>query len=67
MGLHPSSLHPPPPRRSYYNLSKFNERFERAYVMQAREEVRWAARDLGLSGVHLGLEEVLGGLCRAGR
>ena len=42
--LHPSSLHPPPPRRSYYNLSKFNERFERAYVMQAREEVRWAAR-----------------------
>jgi glycosyltransferase involved in cell wall biosynthesis len=27
------------------------------------EEVRWAARDLGLSGVHLGLEEVLGGLC----
>jgi len=31
------------------------------------EEVRWAARDLGLSGVHLGLEEILGSLCRNGR
>lgn len=32
------------PRRSYYNLSRFNEKFERAYVMQAREEVAWTAR-----------------------
>jgi hypothetical protein len=38
-------LHPPPiPSRSYYNVSRFNERFERAYVLQSREEVRWQRR-----------------------
>ena len=30
---------------SYYNLSKFNEKFERAYVMQAKEDVRWLRRE----------------------
>lgn len=29
---------------SYYNLARFNEKFERAYVLQAQEEVRWNAR-----------------------
>ena len=41
----PSLPHPPPPSRSYYNLARFNEKFERAYVMQAKEEVRWTARE----------------------
>ena len=36
---------PPPTPRSYYNLARFNEKFERAYVMQAREEVAWLARE----------------------
>jgi len=37
---------PPAPchRRSYYNLSRFNERFERGYVLQAREDASWARR-----------------------
>ena len=38
------SSHPTPPLRSYYNLSRFNEKFERAYVEQAREDVRWERR-----------------------
>lgn len=29
---------------SYYNLSRFNEKFERAYVAQATENVRWLRR-----------------------
>lgn len=29
---------------SYYNLSRFNEKFERAYVLQAQENVRWERR-----------------------
>ncbi len=29
---------------SYYNLSRFNEKFERAYVLQAQEDVRWLRR-----------------------
>lgn len=33
------------PARSYYNLSRFNERFERAVVLQAQEDVRWARRE----------------------
>jgi hypothetical protein len=37
----PHAFHP---LRSYYNLSRFNERFERAYVNQAREDVRWQSR-----------------------
>ena len=31
--------------RSYYNLSRLNERFERAYVAQAKENVRWDRRE----------------------
>ena len=34
----------PPPRRSYYNLARFNQKFERAYVEQAREDAAWARR-----------------------
>jgi len=30
--------------RNYYNLSRFNAKFERAYVLQAQEEVRWQRR-----------------------
>jgi hypothetical protein len=26
---------------SYYNLSRFNEKFERAYVLQAKEDAAW--------------------------
>jgi len=33
-----------PPVRSYYNLSRFNQRFERAYVLQAQEDARWLRR-----------------------
>lgn len=33
-----------PPPRSYYNLARFNEKFERAYVEQARENVQWERR-----------------------
>lgn len=29
---------------SYYNLCRFNERFERAYVLQAKEDVAWQKR-----------------------
>ena len=29
---------------SYFNLARFNERFERAYVAQASEDVRWLRR-----------------------
>lgn len=29
---------------SYYNLARFNEKFERAYVEQAKENVRWQRR-----------------------
>lgn len=31
--------------RNYYQLSKFNQKFERAYVMQAQENVRWERRE----------------------
>lgn len=30
---------------SYYNLSRFNAKFERAVVAQAAEDVRWARRE----------------------
>jgi hypothetical protein len=41
------TLRLPTPRSapcSYYNLSRFNEKFERAYVAQAAENVRWQRR-----------------------
>ena len=31
--------------RSYYNLSRFNAKFERAVVAQAAEDVRWQRRE----------------------
>ncbi len=33
---------------SYYNLARFNAKFERAYVEQAREDVRWSRRQAEL-------------------
>lgn len=30
--------------RNYYNLARFNAKFERAYVKQAQEEARWLRR-----------------------
>jgi GRIM-19 protein len=29
---------------SFYNLARFNEKFERAYVLQAQENARWLRR-----------------------
>jgi len=34
--------------RNYYNLARFNAKFERAYVEQAKEEVRWQRRQAEL-------------------
>ena len=42
-----SLVHPParlPALHSYRNLAKINERFERAYVLQAIEEADWQRR-----------------------
>lgn len=42
---HPARRHRRvPPCRSYYNLSRFNARFERGYVLQAKEDASWERR-----------------------
>jgi hypothetical protein len=41
---HPQLSPPPPNPPSYMSLARFNAKFERAYVEQAREDVQWERR-----------------------
>ncbi len=41
---HPHPTTTFPTARSYYDLSKWNERFERAYLLNAREYAAWERR-----------------------
>ena len=41
---HNTPSHPTPHTPSYLSLARFNAKFERAYVEQAREDVQWERR-----------------------